>query len=110
MDNINSFYRMVTEFCNYFKDNEITYDSIDYLITSLMKIYVAALELPLLDPETEEVPDAQKCSIKIDRTFKTTYWEVFDPWEDKAPLQWLLDDMIELQIQTFQVQLLPILR
>ena len=58
---------MVTEFCNYFKENEITDESIDYLITSLMKIYIAALTLPIMDPETDEVPDTQKCSIKSDR-------------------------------------------
>ena len=78
---------MVTEFCNYFKENEITDESIDYLITSLMKIYIAALELPLMDPETDEVPDTtQKCSIKINRKLKTTYWEVFDPWEQESPI------------------------
>ena len=77
---------MVTEFCNYFKENEITDESIDYLITSLMKIYIAALTLPIMDPETDEVPDIQKCSIKIDRKLKTTYWEVFDPWEEESPI------------------------
>ena len=60
MEKIDSFYRMVTEFCNYFKENEITDESIDYLITSLMKIYIAALTLPIMDPETDEVPDTEQ--------------------------------------------------
>ncbi len=86
MGKIDSFYRMVTEFCDYFKENEITNESIDYLIASLMKLYVAALELPHMDPETDKVQDTQNCSIKIDRKIKTTYWEVFDPWEEETPV------------------------
>lgn len=97
MEKINSFYRLVTEFCNYFKENEITNDAIDYLITSLMKLYIAALELPLIDPETDEVRDTQKCSIKIDRKLKTTYWEVFDPWEEETPIRGnLYDDFSDI--------------
>ena len=77
---------MGTEFCDYFKENVITDESIDYLISSLMKLYVAALELPRMDTETVKVHNTQKCSIKIDRKFKTTYWEVFDPWEEETPV------------------------
>ena len=86
MEKIDSFYRMGTEFCDYFKENVITDESIDYLISSLMKLYVAALELPRMDTETVKVHNTQKCSIKIDRKFKTTYWEVFDPWEEETPI------------------------
>ena len=72
MEKIDSFYRMGTEFCDYFKENVITDESIDYLISSLMKLYVAALELPRMDTETVKVHNTQKCSIKIDRKFKNS--------------------------------------
>ena len=46
MKEIDRFYQLAIEFCDYIKENEITYESIDYLISTVMRLYIAALEFP----------------------------------------------------------------
>ena len=52
MDKIESFYRISAEYCNYVTENEINHNSIPFLMELLMKLYISALNLPDLKPET----------------------------------------------------------
>ena len=51
---IDEFYSMATEFCEYILDNEISEQDVDYLLSTLMKLYAYALELPHIELEYED--------------------------------------------------------
>ena len=57
MDKIESFYRISAEYCNYVTENEINHNSIPFLMELLMKLYISALNLPDLKPETIQISD-----------------------------------------------------
>ena len=57
--------------------------SLDYLIEIIMKLYVAALHLPNSETDTVEQNDnAMPAEIRISSQVPSTYWEVYDPFED----------------------------
>lgn len=87
MENPDSFYRLAKDFCQYVQENEISCAAIDALISALMKLYISALELPDMQPDTGEAENApEKISIKISRDLPTLYWEVFDPLVNETPV------------------------
>ena len=84
MQEIDSFYEYAKIFCQYIHETEITYDSIDYLISTVMRLYIAALELPEMEPETNDNIDMSEYipkSVKISKDLPEAYWEVFNPFE-----------------------------
>lgn len=52
IENPDSFYRLAKDFCQYVQENEISCAAIDALISALMKLYISALELPDMQPDT----------------------------------------------------------
>lgn len=77
------FYELAKEFCQYVRENIISKESLDYLIEIIMKLYVAALHLSNSEPDTVEQNDnAMPAEIRISSQVPSTYWEVYDPFED----------------------------
>ena len=80
MQTIDSFYNLVKEFLKYLDENEISYNSFIYLITTLMQLYIAATNLPNIEPENiESHYTYKKPSIKIHNDIQTYYFEIFNP-------------------------------
>ena len=83
MDKIESFYRISAEYCNYVTENEINHNSIPFLMELLMKLYISALNLPDLKPETIQISEStihENVCIRINKEIPTTYWEIFNPY------------------------------
>ena len=82
-----TFYQIADEFISFITGTELSEQSAERLITLLMALYIAALELPDADPETEDAHRGSEFpQIRISKRLKTTYWEVFDPFENKEPV------------------------
>jgi hypothetical protein len=63
----------------------------------LSRIYIAALELPDVEPSDREteIPSVETPNISFDEV--DAYWEVFDPYERGEPLQGsLADDVLDI--------------
>lgn len=76
-------YSLAKEFHNYIENNTISKDIVDTLIIKLMKIYMLALELPEVRPDTKidyyrEIP---RIKIKIDDDVTNRYWLVFNSYK-----------------------------
>ena len=59
MKRINDFYNLSIEFSKYIQEQVISESSIDKLMIYLMRLYVAANELPNMEAETESSDDSK---------------------------------------------------
>ena len=50
---VDSFYQTATEYCQYISQNKISLETVDHLMLLVMKLYIKALALPNIEPETE---------------------------------------------------------
>ena len=100
MDKIESFYRISAEYCNYVTENEINYNSIPFLMKLLMNLYISALNLPDLEPETTQISESnirENIFIRINKEIPTTYWEIFNPYMVEEPVCGdLSDDLYDI--------------
>lgn len=81
---VDSFYETAVEFCEFIGQNMITLETVDYLISSLMTLYIKALALPNIEPDSlgsvcEPLP--KPFQVRIDRQVPSVYWMVCDPLE-----------------------------
>ena len=84
-----AFYELAGDYCRFLAEREITKDSVPALMELLMKLYVAALRLPKMQPETNTVPPsegADKTPVRISGQIPSLYWEVFDPFVPDGPV------------------------
>ena len=89
MNTVESFYNNAKEFCAYIIETEISMHSIDHLIELLMSLYIAALNLPDMEPETVKQSDGDflpLVEVRIEEGLRSWYWEIFDPFEDEEPV------------------------
>ena len=95
MQTVASFYDLAKEFLKYLDENEISYNSFIYLITTIMKLYIAAINLPNIEPEDIESHDTnKKPTIKIHNDIQTYYFEIFNPLiDEEAVCSDLKDDL-----------------
>ena len=100
MNQIESFYRLSAEYCKYVTENEINYNSIPFLMELLMKLYISALNLPDLKPETIQISEStihENICIRINKEIPTTYWEIFNPYMMEEPVCGdLADDLCDI--------------
>ena len=61
MKRINDFYNLSIEFSKYIQEQVISESSVDKLMIYLMRLYVAANELPNMEAETESNDDSEFC-------------------------------------------------
>ena len=95
---INDFYNLSIEFSKYIQEQVISESSIDKLMVYLMRLYVAANELPNMEAETESSDDSKFCpTLSFSEGFETLYWSIFDPFnnnpEDEVVCMSLFDDL-----------------
>ena len=97
---MDDFYSMATEFCEYIHDNVISVQDVDYLLSTLMKLYASALELPHIEPEIKDISDSlerKPQNIKFHKDFSTNYNMIFNPIHDEDPVCGdLLDDLRDI--------------
>ena len=88
-----NFYNLAFEFCRYLRENEIVRESVDYLISMVMKLYVLALDLPSIEPETENNSgDMTPIHIRINKDLPDVYWQIFNPFNDEESVCGSLTD------------------
>ena len=95
---INDFYNLSIEFSKYIQEQVISESSIDKLMVYLMRLYVAAIELPNMEVETKSNDDSQLCpTLSFSEDFETFYWSIFDPFnnnpEEEVVCMNLFDDL-----------------
>ena len=86
MHTVDSFYQAATGFCKFIRQYEISLETVDHLMSLLMTLYIKALALPNIEPETlghAYEPNTEAYQIRIDRQIPSVYWMLFDPLEDK---------------------------
>lgn len=96
---IKAFYYIAKEYCGYVYENEISNDSVSYLMTLLMKLYISALDLPELEPETADISSHSEkhLMVRINSKLKPFYWEVFEPGNCDEPVcGHLADDLSDI--------------
>ena len=83
MKRINDFYNLSIEFSKYIQEQVISESSIDKLMIYLMRLYVAANELPNMEAETESSDDIRFFpTLSFSEGFETLYWSIFDPFNN----------------------------
>ena len=100
MDRIESFYRIAEEYCNFISDTKISIDSVPSLIELIMRLYISALNLPEIEPETEDaLPSisSEPLQIHFSQQISPDYWEIFNPRTLEEPVYCnLLDDLSDI--------------
>ena len=95
MQTISSFYTLAKEFLKFLDENEISNNSLMYLITTLMKLYIAGTNLPNIEPDDIECHYTNKKPlIRIHKDIQTYYFEFFNPFIDEEPVCSDLNDDI----------------
>ena len=74
------YYDLVCEFCDYLENTVITADSIDDLMTYLMKLYMKGIALPRVEPDSikEDEKPRKKQFLRIE--CESAYYMMFDPF------------------------------
>ena len=96
MEEVKAFYRLANEYCILIT-RKITIESIPELMEYLMKLYISAMNLPEIDPETtdsQSLENLETVSILFDEQILTSYWEMFDPFvQEESVCGDLYDDL-----------------
>ena len=102
MDVIKEFYSTADESCCFISESEITDDSIPVLMELLMKLYISAVNLPEIEPETiveYSTEETEFPSVRVSSQIPQFYWEVFDPLKkDDLVCGDLIDDLSDISI------------
>ena len=99
MRSIESFYQASEAFINYVKDNELSEQNSKELIAFLMKLYLAAMDLPDIDIDTidDDISEEEVVTARFRYRMPLTYQEFFDPFRDNAPVCGsLMEDLNEI--------------
>ena len=83
MDKIKEFYTLANKYCCYISANMITPGSVSVLMELLMNLYISAINLPEIEPETIDsvsLSEREDLSIRFSEQIPQFYWEVFDPF------------------------------
>lgn len=86
---VKKFYDLAKEFCDFVTEKELQEGDLDLLMSLILRLYANGLSLPDMEPETDNVADdvklPQMC-IRISQDIPSSYWEVFNPLEEDAPV------------------------
>ena len=92
MNELQSFYQLASDFCKFVHDEIQSEETLDTLISFLMRLYLSAMILP--QPELEEERPQHKLTAPVEIRFQTDmpirYREVFDPLEEGPPISFTL--------------------
>ena len=83
------FYELSKSFCDYVCNNKIDNSSFKYIIENLMKIYILAINLPVVDVKnTDDEKDEKlkiysETDIDIDKKTNIPYWTILSPLGEK---------------------------
>ena len=99
MKSIESFYKAAETFINYVKDNELSEQNSKDLIVLLMKLYLAAMDLPEIDIDTieDDISEEEVVSARFRDRMTLIYQEFFDPFRDNEPVcRSLIEDLNDI--------------
>lgn len=90
------YYNLATDFCNFIQSKTICDETLDELMTLLMRLYIDGLRLPLVEPDTvkddlskiNKIPDVYHINIK----YPSFYWQIFNPYEHEEAVGGDLQD------------------
>ena len=99
MNELQSFYQLASDFCKFVHEEIQSEETLDTLISFLMRLYLSAMALP--QPELEEATPQIRQTMPVGIRFKTDmatcYREVFDPFEEEPPVFCdLKDDLADI--------------
>ena len=101
MEKTQNFYNLAKEYCCFIAEKEITVSDVPTLIELLMNLYIMAMNLPELEPETNDSSssDSDRLLIHFDKQVPTLYWEVFNPYVQEEPVCGdLFDDLSDIAL------------
>ena len=102
MDRADEFYKLAKEYYTYITETEISNDSVNMLMELLMKLYISAMKLPDMEPDTTDRLSSDSINpviIKINENIIPYYWEVFDPAvQDEPVCGYLADDLSDIAV------------
>ena len=100
MDTIRAFYQLADTYCRFMAADEITAGDASALMELLMKLYIAAVDLPEAEPETigpAGPVEADTIQLTLGERMPRFYWEVFDPFaQEDAVCGDLVEDLSEI--------------
>ena len=80
MDKLEDFYVLAKAYRQYIMNTEISEDSAAFLVEQLMKLYIAARNLPKPEPETERAARrGEAVKVRLSENNSPYYWMVSDP-------------------------------
>lgn len=92
MNELQSFYQLASDFCKFVHEEIQSEETLDTLISYLMRLYLSAMTLP--QPKLEEERPQHKLTAPVEIRFQTDmpirYREVFDPLEEGPPISFTL--------------------
>ena len=99
MNELQLFYQLASDFCKFVHEEIQSEETLDTLISFLMRLYLSAMILP--QPELEEERPQHKRTTPVEIRFQTDmpirYREVFDPLEEGPPISFTLKgDLIDI--------------
>ncbi len=99
MNELQSFYQTASDFCKFVQEKIQSEETLDTLISFLMRLYLSAMALPQLELE-EEPPQLRQMAhsdIRFQKNVPTCYRELFDPFEEEPPIFCdLKDDLVDI--------------
>ena len=99
MSSIEAFYQTAEEFITYIKENELSERNSKDLIIFLMKLYLAAMDLPEIDIDTieDDISEEVVVSARFRDRMPLIYQEFFEPFRDNEPVCGsLMEDINEI--------------
>ena len=99
MNELQSFYQLASDFCKFVQEEIQSEETLDTLISFLMRLYLSAMVLPQPDSEeaTPHIRQTMPVGIRFKTDMATCYREVFDPFEEEPPIVGdLKDDLADI--------------
>ena len=99
MNELQSFYQLASDFCKFLQNEIQSEETLDTLISFLMRLYLSALALPqpVLEKEKPQHKRTAPVEIRFQTDMPTCYREVFDPFEKESPIYCdLKDDLADI--------------
>ena len=99
MNELQSFYQSASDFCKFVQEEIQSEETIDTLISFLMRLYLSAMTLPqpVLEKERPQHKRTAPVEIRFQTDMPTRYREVSDPLEKESPIFCdLKDDLADI--------------
>ena len=92
MNELQSFYQLASDFCKFVQEETQSEETLDTLISFLMRLYLSAMALPQPKREKERAQPRRTTPVEIrfQTDMQIRYREVFDPLEEGSPISYTL--------------------